>query len=83
MKFYTSDNILQKDLDKEEKLRHIFVQARKRARNEVNELLADFRTKRAMGLFDSFLPNFCEEPYFVVALKIFHLRIGKVFWTVG
>lgn len=35
--------------EKEEAMKAIFVAARKMAENEINDLLADFRSKRALG----------------------------------
>ena len=44
------DHILQYKHDKEEQIRGIFQLARHIAQNEIGELLADFRNKRALGV---------------------------------
>lgn len=43
-------DVLQHDLDKEDILRHVFDKAQKKAQEELNEFLADFRNKRTLGL---------------------------------
>ena len=43
------DNILQLKYDKEDALRSVFQLARHIAQNEISEMLADFRNKRALG----------------------------------
>ncbi|XP_043228878.1 rho guanine nucleotide exchange factor 11-like isoform X15 [Amphibalanus amphitrite] len=54
------DEILLRDLDKEEKLRTIFQRARARAREDINDQLADFRGKRTAGLGAMFGPKDSE-----------------------
>ncbi|XP_037072957.1 rho guanine nucleotide exchange factor 11-like, partial [Pollicipes pollicipes] len=54
------DEILLHDLDKEEKLRTIFQRARARAREDINDQLADFRGKRTAGLGAMFGPRDSE-----------------------
>ena len=44
------DNILLYKHDKEDQIRGIFQLARHIAQNEISELLADFRNKRALGM---------------------------------
>lgn len=44
------DDVLQKEADKEDILRKIFLKARAKAKEELNELLAEFRQKRNAGL---------------------------------
>jgi hypothetical protein len=50
------NDILLKDLKKEEFLREIFFKARVKAKEELNEQLADFQQKRAVGLGTIFGP---------------------------
>ncbi|GAB6027465.1 hypothetical protein CHUAL_001722 [Chamberlinius hualienensis] len=49
--------VLQKESDKEDVLRRVFSKARKKALEELNEQLADFRNKRAMGLASLYGPT--------------------------
>lgn len=51
------DDVLTKESDKEEILRKIFWKARARAKEELNEQLADFRQKRTAGLGMLFGPS--------------------------
>ncbi|XP_033211602.1 rho guanine nucleotide exchange factor 12 isoform X2 [Belonocnema kinseyi] len=51
------DDVLLKESDKEEILRKIFWKARARAKEELNEQLADFQVKRTAGLGTLFGPN--------------------------
>ncbi|XP_023248166.1 rho guanine nucleotide exchange factor 12 isoform X2 [Copidosoma floridanum] len=51
------DNVLQNESDKEEILRKIFWKARSRAKEELNEQLADFQQKRIAGLGTLFGPS--------------------------
>uniref|UniRef100_T1J9G7 Rho guanine nucleotide exchange factor 12 n=1 Tax=Strigamia maritima TaxID=126957 RepID=T1J9G7_STRMM len=50
------DSVLQHDLDKEDILRKLFWKARKKALDELNEQLAEFRNKRTLGLGAFFGP---------------------------
>lgn len=50
------DEVLSKESDKEEILRKIFWKARNRAKEELNEQLADFQQKRTAGLSTMFGP---------------------------
>ncbi|XP_076036458.1 rho guanine nucleotide exchange factor 12-like isoform X5 [Oratosquilla oratoria] len=50
------DQTLQHESDKEEILRKVFWKARQRSREDLNELLADFRSKRNAGLGSIFGP---------------------------
>lgn len=50
------DEVLLKEWDKEEILRKIFWKARNRAKEELNEQLADFQQKRTAGLGTIFGP---------------------------
>lgn len=47
--YFLPDDNLQNNLDKEDDLRSIFTKARKKASEELNELLAEFRNKRTLG----------------------------------
>ncbi|XP_017884359.1 rho guanine nucleotide exchange factor 11 isoform X4 [Ceratina calcarata] len=51
------DDVLLKEFDKEEILRKIFWKARTRAKEELNEQLADFQQKRTAGLGTLFGPS--------------------------
>lgn len=51
------DDVLLKESDKEEILRKIFLKARTRAKEELNEQLADFQQKRTAGLGTLFGPS--------------------------
>ncbi|XP_042206128.1 SH3 and multiple ankyrin repeat domains protein 1-like isoform X2 [Homarus americanus] len=51
------DETLQNELDKEEILRKVFWKARQRCREDLNEQLADFRSKRSAGLGSIFGPK--------------------------
>ncbi|KAK0092536.1 hypothetical protein PV326_001210 [Microctonus aethiopoides] len=51
------DEVLQRESDKEEILRKIFWKARTRAKEELNEQLADFQQKRTAGLGMLFGPS--------------------------
>ncbi|XP_046826713.1 uncharacterized protein LOC124427617 isoform X2 [Vespa crabro] len=51
------DDVLLKESDKEEILRKIFWKARNRAKEELNEQLADFQQKRTAGLGTLFGPS--------------------------
>ncbi|XP_076383350.1 rho guanine nucleotide exchange factor 2 isoform X1 [Megalopta genalis] len=51
------DDVLLKESDKEEILRRIFWKARTRAKEELNEQLADFQQKRTAGLGTLFGPS--------------------------
>lgn len=48
--FFSLDDVLLNNIDKEEVLRDIFQEAMKKAKEELNDLLADFRNKRTMGM---------------------------------
>ena len=50
------DEVLLKEFDKEEIMRGIFWKARNRAKEELNEQLADFQQKRTAGLGTIFGP---------------------------
>ncbi|XP_042905451.1 rho guanine nucleotide exchange factor 11 isoform X2 [Parasteatoda tepidariorum] len=50
------DDVLLNSIDKEETLRTVFRKARKKAKEELNDFLADFRNKRTMGLANIFGP---------------------------
>lgn len=50
------DEVMLKEYDKEEILRKIFWKARNRAKEELNEQLADFQQKRTAGLGTLFGP---------------------------
>ncbi|KAG8192162.1 hypothetical protein JTE90_027804 [Oedothorax gibbosus] len=50
------DEVLQNHIDKEEVLRTVFRKARSKAKEELNDFLAEFRNKRTMGLANIFGP---------------------------
>ncbi|GFQ95590.1 rho guanine nucleotide exchange factor 12 [Trichonephila clavata] len=50
------DEVLLNHIDKEETLRGVFRKARRKAKEELNDFLAEFRNKRTMGLANIFGP---------------------------
>ncbi|KFM79191.1 Rho guanine nucleotide exchange factor 11, partial [Stegodyphus mimosarum] len=50
------DEVLQNHIDKEEILRNVFKKANRKAKEELNDFLADFRNKRTMGLANMYGP---------------------------
>lgn len=50
------DEVLLNNIDKEETLRTVFRKARRKAKEELNDFLAEFRNKRTMGLANIFGP---------------------------
>ncbi|GFU54515.1 rho guanine nucleotide exchange factor 12 [Nephila pilipes] len=50
------DEVLLNHIDKEETLRTVFRKARRKAKEELNDFLAEFRNKRTMGLANIFGP---------------------------
>ncbi|XP_022252947.1 uncharacterized protein LOC106468289 isoform X2 [Limulus polyphemus] len=51
------NDVLQNQLEKEDNLKGIFIKARRKAKEELNELLAEFRMKRTLGLGNFFGPS--------------------------
>ncbi|KAI5704922.1 hypothetical protein M8J75_010069 [Diaphorina citri] len=51
------DDVLTKDFDKEDIMRKVFLKARLKAKEELNEQLADFQQKRTAGLGTLFGPS--------------------------
>ncbi|XP_076337341.1 uncharacterized protein LOC143239760 [Tachypleus tridentatus] len=54
------DYALQNHLEKEDVLRNLFAKAKQKAKEELNELLAEFRTKRTQSCRNSFGPSNSE-----------------------
>lgn len=59
------DEVLLNHIDKEEVLRTVFRKARRKAKEELNDSLAEFRNKRTMG--ENFL-NFKSTYMFYISL---------------
>lgn len=62
--------------EQDDVMKKVFVRARQKALDEINELLADFRNKRTLGKH-----TFCTlDNIYDCVIRSSSLRLGKRFW---